>query len=49
MSEHKQPEEQRDLLHEDPLRVARGIAWGVILGSAMWAIIIGVFLLWIIN
>lgn len=41
--------EDDDMLHEDPLRIARGIAWGVIIGSAIWAVIIGLFVMWIID
>ena len=33
----------------DPLRTARGIAWGLVIGSIMWAAIITGFVLWLAN
>lgn len=36
-----------DPLQRDPLRIARGIAWGIIIGSSMWVLVIALVVLWI--
>jgi hypothetical protein len=46
VDEHRQEEE--DLLFKDPLRTARGIALGVAIGSVIWAVVIGLFILWLL-
>lgn len=42
-------QEEYDELHEDPLRIARGIAWGIAIGGAMWAAVIGLFVMWVMK
>lgn len=33
--------DQEDWVRDDPLKVGRGIVYGVVLGSLLWAVIIG--------
>jgi hypothetical protein len=47
MDDENRPEEQ-DLLYKDPLRSARGIALGVVIGSVIWAVAIGLFIVWLL-
>lgn len=47
MRDYDQREEHG--MREDPLRTARGIAWGVAIGTVLWGVIIGIFMLWIIR
>jgi hypothetical protein len=41
--------EEQDLLREDPLRIARGITLGVAIGSVIWAVIIGLVIIWLMD
>lgn len=48
MKDHEHRQGEYDM-HEDPLHTARGIAWGIVIGSCMWAVLIGAYFLWLAN
>jgi len=48
MSGDRRAADERDSYRdEDPFHTARGIFYGVLIGGAIWAGILGVFVMWI--
>ena len=49
MEERQRDSGNREPVHGDPLRAARGIAWGVVLGTLLWTVAIGIFVYWVVK